>query len=81
MLCSVLIFIICITIMCYLASETHELSESSQADKARHDELLKQLEAKKRARAITVPTNDNLVKKKLREMGEPITLFGERVSR
>lgn len=42
--------------------------------------LLDELERKKRARAIAVPTDDNKVKKRLRELGEPITLFGERAA-
>jgi len=42
--------------------------------------LLDELERKKRARAVAVPTDDNKVKKRLRELGEPITLFGERAA-
>ncbi|KAG8780153.1 hypothetical protein FRC15_009729 [Serendipita sp. 397] len=42
--------------------------------------LLDELERKKRARAIAVPTDDGRVKKRLRELGEPITLFGERAA-
>jgi U4/U6 small nuclear ribonucleoprotein PRP4 len=42
--------------------------------------LLDELERKKRARAVAVPTDDNKVKKRLREWGEPITLFGERAA-
>lgn len=41
--------------------------------------ILDELERKKRARTTAVPTDDNKVKLKLREIGEPITLFGERV--
>ncbi|KAE9388564.1 U4/U6 snRNP-specific spliceosomal protein [Gymnopus androsaceus JB14] len=40
--------------------------------------ILDELERKKRARTIAVPTDDNRVKARLREIGEPITLFGER---
>lgn len=42
--------------------------------------LLDELERKKRARSMAVPTDDTKVKARLREIGEPITLFGERVS-
>lgn len=42
--------------------------------------LLDELERKKKARSLAVPTDDNRVKARLREIGEPITLFGERVS-
>jgi U4/U6 small nuclear ribonucleoprotein PRP4 len=41
--------------------------------------ILDELERKKRARSMAVPTDDNRVKARLREIGEPITLFGERV--
>jgi pre-mRNA processing factor 4 (PRP4) like len=42
--------------------------------------ILDELERKKKARTMAVPTDDNRVKLRLREIGEPITLFGERVS-
>lgn len=41
--------------------------------------VLDELERKKKARTTAVPTDDNRVKARLREIGEPITLFGERV--
>lgn len=41
--------------------------------------ILDELERKKKARSMAVPTDDNRVKARLREIGEPITLFGERV--
>lgn len=45
-------------------------------------ELLAELERKKRARKLTnVPTDDRKVRARLRELGEPVTLFGEGVSR
>ncbi|THH32454.1 hypothetical protein EUX98_g1730 [Antrodiella citrinella] len=42
--------------------------------------LLDELERKKKARSLAVPTDDNKVKSRLREIGEPITLFGERAA-
>lgn len=43
-------------------------------------ELLAELERKKRARKLqNVPTDDRKVRLRLRELGEPITLFGEGV--
>ncbi|KZT71965.1 WD40 repeat-like protein [Daedalea quercina L-15889] len=42
--------------------------------------LLDELERKKKARNLAVPTDDNKVKARLREIGEPITLFGERAA-
>jgi U4/U6 small nuclear ribonucleoprotein PRP4 len=41
--------------------------------------ILDELDRKKKARALAVPTDDNRVRARLREIGEPITLFGERV--
>lgn len=39
--------------------------------------LLEELERKKRARKLNVPTDDGQVKNILREIGHPICLFGE----
>ncbi|KAI8185656.1 u4 u6 small nuclear ribonucleoprotein prp4 [Colletotrichum sp. SAR 10_75] len=39
--------------------------------------VLAQMERKKLAASIAVPTDDNRVRARLRELGEPITLFGE----
>ncbi|KKA27503.1 hypothetical protein TD95_001816 [Thielaviopsis punctulata] len=39
--------------------------------------ILSQMERKKLSKTIAVPTDDARVKARLREMGEPITLFGE----
>ncbi|KAI9297964.1 U4/U6 snRNP-specific spliceosomal protein, partial [Neoconidiobolus thromboides FSU 785] len=41
-------------------------------------QLLEEFERNKRAKSLTIPTDDNKVKAKLRELKEPITLFGER---
>ena len=57
--------------------DTHDLSEASQQSIARQQELKDTIEKRKRARELAVPTNDNSVKLKLREAGEPICLFGE----
>jgi hypothetical protein len=51
------------------------------SDRARLENkmILDELERKKKARAMAVPTDDTRVRARLREIGEPITLFGERV--
>lgn len=59
------------------SNETMELSQSSIESKQKQQELLAHVEAMRRARTITVPTNDTMVQIKLRELGHPITLFGE----
>ncbi|GAA5984327.1 hypothetical protein JCM11641_006182 [Rhodosporidiobolus odoratus] len=50
------------------------------ATSATHPEtarLLSELDRKKLARKIALPTNDGEVRARLRELGEPVTLFGE----
>jgi U4/U6 small nuclear ribonucleoprotein PRP4 len=42
------------------------------------EKLLKDLELNRRARRLAVPTNDQAVRQRLRQLGQPITLFGER---
>ena len=42
--------------------------------------ILSQFERKRRAAALAVPTDDARLRKKLREMGEPMTIFGEDAS-
>ncbi|EKM81757.1 hypothetical protein AGABI1DRAFT_35377 [Agaricus bisporus var. burnettii JB137-S8] len=42
--------------------------------------ILDELERKKKARSLAVPTDDTRVRARLREIGEPITLFGERAA-
>lgn len=53
-------------------------SDNAATSRNRQSELLAQVEAMRRARTIVVPTNDAIVRQKLRELGHPITLFGER---
>ncbi|KAF8645542.1 hypothetical protein AX16_007753 [Volvariella volvacea WC 439] len=55
----------------YLGSERARLENKA---------ILDELERKKRARSMAVPTDDTRVKARLREIGEPITLFGERAA-
>ncbi|KAH3732917.1 U4/U6 small nuclear ribonucleoprotein Prp4 [Pelomyxa schiedti] len=43
----------------------------------KHREILTRMEQKWRARQIAIPTNDKLVMMRLRELKEPIMLFGE----
>ncbi len=54
-----------------------DLSEESRLEQAKHAETVRQYEMKQRARSVVVPTAIEDVKAKLRELGEPITLFGE----
>ncbi|KAG0572073.1 hypothetical protein KC19_VG065700 [Ceratodon purpureus] len=53
-------------------------SEESQCARDRKEQLVQQLLMKRRAAALAVPTNDSAVRQRLRHLGHPITLFGER---
>ncbi|RLN87006.1 hypothetical protein BBJ28_00004838 [Nothophytophthora sp. Chile5] len=59
-------------------TEVLQLSESSRAAQEKHAQLLRRIEAEKRARNIAVPTSVDEVIRRLRQLGEPVTLFGER---
>lgn len=58
--------------------EVHEFSAQTLEAQERHAKLMQQMEAQRRARTISVPTLDSDVRTKLRDIGRPITLFGEK---
>ncbi|CAA0837432.1 U4/U6 small nuclear ribonucleoprotein PRP4-like protein [Striga hermonthica] len=60
------------------SSQRYEVSEESKLVKERQEKAVQELLMKRRAAALAVPTNDNAVRARLRRLGEPITLFGER---
>ena len=66
---SVLMFIIFYTLPVAISVEEYVPIEKQAA--------LDELERKKRARLMGITTDDNEVRKHLRHLGEPITLFGE----
>jgi U4/U6 small nuclear ribonucleoprotein PRP4 len=57
--------------------EVMELSNESKEAQAAHAEILRKYESQKRGRTIVVPTSIDDVKSRLRELGKPVTLFGE----
>lgn len=61
-----------------IETEVLQLSESSQLAQEKHAQLLRRMEAEKRARSIAVPTSVDEVTLRLRQLQQPITLFGER---
>jgi U4/U6 small nuclear ribonucleoprotein PRP4 len=52
-------------------------SAKTEEEMKKQQEMLNQLEMEKKAREIVVPTSDELVIERLRELEEPIILFGE----
>ena len=54
-----------------------DLSAESLAARQKHERLLLDLEAKKRAYQVDVPTLPNHVRTGLRALGQPVRLFGE----
>jgi len=59
------------------AAEVLPFSETTLESQAAHRQSLLEQEARKKAKQLIVPTDDKLVQAKLRELGEPIILFGE----
>lgn len=59
-------------------SAEYEISEESRQVRERQEKAMQELLMKRRAAALAVPTNDMAVRARLRRLGEPITLFGER---
>lgn len=60
------------------STQEYEISEESRIVRERQEKALQELLMKRRAAALAVPTNDMAVRARLRRLGEPITLFGER---
>lgn len=58
----------------WLFTEYMDLEEEMSKDK---QALLEEFERRKKARQVNVSTDDSEVKKNLRQLGEPICLFGE----
>ncbi|XP_065184786.1 U4/U6 small nuclear ribonucleoprotein Prp4-like [Sycon ciliatum] len=57
------------------SGDTVNISQDFAAD--RRDAMVAEFERRRKARLVTVPTDDAEVKARLRSMGEPICLFGE----
>ena len=58
----------------HISNEYLELEDDMSKDK---QALLEEFERRRKARQINVSTDDSEVKKNLRQLGEPICLFGE----
>lgn len=57
--------------------EVLPFSEKTIEAQQKYKESLIEMEARRRARVINIPTDDKVVQMKLRELGEPIIYFGE----
>eukprot|EP01091_Cochliopodium_minus_P016705 TRINITY_DN6334_c0_g1_i1.p1 TRINITY_DN6334_c0_g1~~TRINITY_DN6334_c0_g1_i1.p1 ORF type:complete len:479 (-),score=124.96 TRINITY_DN6334_c0_g1_i1:37-1473(-) len=53
------------------------LNEEARLAKEKSKKLLESLENQKKARTLALPTDDNLIKARLRELSDPIVFFGE----
>ncbi|KAG7363289.1 sigma 54 interacting domain protein [Nitzschia inconspicua] len=60
--------------------EVLNLTEASQRERLQHEQMLLDLEAKKRAFSVDVPTLPQDVRTALRKMGLPVRLFGENLA-
>lgn len=60
------------------SNQDYEISEESRLVRERQEKAMQELLMKRHAAALAVPTNDGAVRTRLRRLGEPITLFGER---
>ncbi|CAF2093710.1 hypothetical protein YC2023_063827 [Brassica napus] len=58
--------------------ERYVISEESRQVRERQERAMQELLRKRRAAAMVVPTNDKSVRRRLRRLGDAITLFGER---
>ena len=58
-------------------SQTAAFGEAAQRNIAQREAVIQQIEQARIARSIAVPTKDSHVMLKLRELGQPICLFGE----
>ncbi|KAI3428827.1 hypothetical protein D9Q98_007644 [Chlorella vulgaris] len=59
-------------------AEVLDLPEASAEHMRKQQELMKEIELRRKMKATVVPTNDSDVRRMLRQLKEPITLFGER---
>lgn len=70
-----------LTDVCAHCSAVQQRTTPSQASRQAHAvqrEVLEGVDLQRRMRQMVVPTNDAEVRKMLRSVGQPITLFGER---
>ena len=52
--------------------------QHSRVAKERHEQKLQEFEMRRKIQATVVPTDVEQVRRMLRQLGEPVTMFGER---
>lgn len=57
---------------------TYDLPDASNRERLEQEKLVQEFELKRRAKNVVVPTDDGRVREMLRQLNEPVTLFGER---
>eukprot|EP00877_Chromochloris_zofingiensis_P014427 jgi/Chrzof1/9238/Cz03g40300.t1 len=57
---------------------TYELTEAGRRGREEQEKLLHEFELRRKLHSVVVPTDDGAVRQMLRQLEEPITLFGER---
>eukprot|EP00967_Tisochrysis_lutea_P005718 scaffold6781_cov22-Tisochrysis_lutea.AAC.1 len=56
----------------------HIFLQASSRQQQEQEKLIKEYELRQKAKSVVVPTDDGRVRQMLRQLGEPITLFGEK---
>ncbi|KAG2485719.1 hypothetical protein HYH03_015603 [Edaphochlamys debaryana] len=59
-------------------ADVFALPETGNREREAHAAKMKEFELRRKIRQVVVPTDDGKVRQLLRQLGEPITLFGER---
>ncbi|GIL66866.1 hypothetical protein Vafri_20334 [Volvox africanus] len=59
-------------------ADVFALPESGNREREAHAAKLREFELRRKIRQVVVPTDDGKVRQLLRQLGEPVTLFGER---
>ncbi|GFR45922.1 hypothetical protein Agub_g7380 [Astrephomene gubernaculifera] len=59
-------------------ADVFALPETSAKERDAHAAKLKEFELRRKIRQVVVPTDDGKVRQLLRQLGEPVTMFGER---
>ncbi|PNW71641.1 hypothetical protein CHLRE_16g662852v5 [Chlamydomonas reinhardtii] len=54
------------------------LPEAGNREREAHAAKMKEFELRRKIRQVVVPTDDGKVRQLLRQLAEPVTLFGER---